>query len=103
MRVKFTGLAASTMLTCMTIPPLSILTPSSRGAALAHFEAADIDEISMEKGETFRVYRRYQFWAYIIKDRTGERGWMPSWLIGAVPERQDTQLALAVQALALLS
>jgi len=40
------------------------------------------DEITMKKGDKLRVFKRYNYWSYVIKESTGERGWTPSWFVG---------------------
>ena len=42
------------------------------------------DELSMKKDDKLLVFKRYQFWSYVIKEVTGERGWTPSWFVGKV-------------------
>lgn len=36
----------------------------------------------MKKGDKLRVFKRYNYWSYVIKESTGERGWTPSWFVG---------------------
>ncbi|KZT59871.1 hypothetical protein CALCODRAFT_449515 [Calocera cornea HHB12733] len=60
--------------------------------ALKDYQASGKYELTLRKGDSLRVFKRYNHWAYAIKDATGERGWYPSWYVarsfssGGVPD-----------------
>ncbi|EJU03528.1 hypothetical protein DACRYDRAFT_114911 [Dacryopinax primogenitus] len=60
--------------------------------ALKDYQASGKYELTLRKGDALRVFKRYNHWAYAIKDATGERGWYPSWYVarsfssGGVPD-----------------
>ncbi|KAK9898161.1 hypothetical protein P389DRAFT_29921 [Cystobasidium minutum MCA 4210] len=76
-RISSTPLSSAT-----PINPLSIVSVSTPGLALMDYTAQGSDEITMKKGDKLRVFKRYNYWSYVIKESTGERGWTPSWFVG---------------------
>lgn len=76
-KISSTPLSAAT-----PINPLSIVSVSTPGLALMDYSAKGSDEITMKKGDKLRVFKRYNYWSYVIKENTGERGWTPSWFVG---------------------
>jgi len=45
------------------------------------------EEISLQKDDALRIFKRYNHWAYVVKEKGGDRGWVPAWFLGktAVP------------------
>jgi len=67
------------------ILPLSILSTSFPGIALMEYAKKGEEELTLQKDDTLRVFKRYNHWSYAVKEETGDRGWVPSWYIGKVP------------------
>ncbi|GJE91066.1 hypothetical protein PsYK624_072140 [Phanerochaete sordida] len=67
------------------ILPLSILSTSFPGVALMDYTKKGEEELTLQKDDTLRVFKRYNHWSYAVKEETGDRGWVPSWYIGKVP------------------
>jgi len=67
------------------IPPSNILTTSYPGVALVEYKAKTDDEIDLAVDDQLRVFKRYNYWSYVVKDDSGKRGWAPSWFIGKAP------------------
>ncbi|KAK7686418.1 hypothetical protein QCA50_010642 [Cerrena zonata] len=69
------------------ILPLSILSTSFPGIALMDYKAKGEEELDLIKDDTLRVFKRYNHWSYAVKEESGDRGWVPSWYIGKVPNQ----------------
>lgn len=67
------------------ILPLNILSTSFPGIALMDYTKKGEEELTLQKDDTLRVFKRYNHWSYAVKEDTGDRGWVPSWYIGKVP------------------
>ncbi|KAI0788857.1 hypothetical protein C8Q75DRAFT_192738 [Abortiporus biennis] len=67
------------------ILPLSILSTSFPGIALMDYKKKGEEELDLVKDDSLRVFKRYNHWSYAVKEETGDRGWVPSWFIGKVP------------------
>jgi len=64
------------------IPPSNILTTSYPGVGLIEYRAKTDDEIDLAVDDQLRVFKRYNYWSYVVKEDSGKRGWAPSWFIG---------------------
>jgi hypothetical protein len=40
------------------------------------------DELDLQPDDLLRVFKKYNHWSYVVKEDSGERGWVPSWFIG---------------------
>lgn len=63
------------------ISPSSIVSVSTPGIALMDYSPRGSDEVTMKKEDRLRVFKRYNYWSYVIKESSGERGWTPSWCV----------------------
>lgn len=75
----------SQSITRVPIPPSNILTTSYPGVALVEYKAKTDDEIDLSIEDQLRVFKRYNYWSYVVKEESGRRGWAPSWFIGKAP------------------
>jgi len=75
---------SSQIISSVPIPPSNILTTSYPGVALVEYKAKTDDEIDLAIDDQLRVFKRYNYWSYVVKDDSGKRGWAPSWFIGKV-------------------
>ncbi|KAJ3756582.1 hypothetical protein EV360DRAFT_47701 [Lentinula raphanica] len=66
------------------ILPLSIISTSFPGVALMQFKKNGEEELDLAKDDVLRVFKRYNHWSYVVKEDGGDRGWVPSWVIGKV-------------------
>ncbi|KAJ7872388.1 hypothetical protein B0H13DRAFT_2553738, partial [Mycena leptocephala] len=69
-----------TPVTKLPILPLSIISTSFLGIVLIDYKKKEEEELDLMKDEALRVFKRYNHWLYA----SGDRGWVPSWLIGKV-------------------
>ncbi|ODO11919.1 hypothetical protein I350_00703 [Cryptococcus amylolentus CBS 6273] len=76
----------------LPIPPSNITSSSYAGFALMDYKAKSDDELALEEGEKVRVYKKYCHWSYVIRNDTGERGWVPAWFVGKTPNTISTSL-----------
>ncbi|TYJ55870.1 hypothetical protein B9479_003393 [Cryptococcus floricola] len=76
----------------LPIPPSNITSSSYAGFALMDYKAKGDDELALEEGEKVRVYKKYCHWSYVIRNDTGERGWVPAWFVGKTPNTISTSL-----------
>nr|ODO02574.1 protein kinase regulator [Cryptococcus depauperatus CBS 7855] len=65
--------------------PQHIISSSYAGFVMMDYEAKGDDELSLEEGERVRVYKKYCHWYVLIRNETGERGWVPAWFVGKTP------------------
>ncbi|KAJ7909385.1 hypothetical protein B0H13DRAFT_1475749, partial [Mycena leptocephala] len=68
----------------MPILPLSIISTHFPGIVLRDYRKEGEEELDLVKDEALRVFKRYDHWSYAVKEEGGDRGWVPSWLIGKV-------------------
>ncbi|RDB23537.1 Protein STE50 [Hypsizygus marmoreus] len=68
------------------ILPLSIISTSFPGIALMDYKKKGDEELDLAKDDALRVFKRYNHWSYAVKEEGGDRGWVPSWFIGKVPQ-----------------
>ncbi|KAG8733305.1 Adaptor for signal transduction [Ceratobasidium sp. 423] len=67
------------------IMPMNLVPLGSPGIALRTYHVKGDEELEVQKDECVRVFKKYNYWSYVIKESNGERGWVPSWYIGKVP------------------
>lgn len=67
------------------ILPISVLSISYPKVALVEYKRKGDKELDLNKDDLLRVYKRYNHWSYVVKELSGDRGWVPSWLIGTTP------------------
>ncbi|KAJ7909401.1 hypothetical protein B0H13DRAFT_1540325, partial [Mycena leptocephala] len=68
----------------MPILPLSIISTSLFAIGLMDYKKKEEEELDLVKDDAVRVFKRYNHWSYVVKEEGGDRGWVPSWLIGKV-------------------
>ncbi|KAJ7585035.1 hypothetical protein C8J56DRAFT_1027479 [Mycena floridula] len=66
------------------IMPSNIVSAGTTGIALAAYKPAGEEELELVKDCPVRLFKRYHHWSYAVKEDNGDRGWVPSWLIGKV-------------------
>jgi protein STE50 len=59
------------------IIPLSIISTFNPGVALADYTAKGEEELDLLKDDLLRVFKRYNHWSYVVREDTGDRGWVP--------------------------
>lgn len=91
-RIGLASASASGQRIHFPIDPSFILTPYSSKEALLKHSSTHIGELDLNKGDKIRVYCVSNQWAYGIKESTGERGWMPCWLIGNTMSEPPTPM-----------
>ncbi|OXB38574.1 hypothetical protein LQV05_002572 [Cryptococcus neoformans] len=64
------------------LPPSHIISSSYAGFVLMDYVSKGDDELTLKEGEKVRVYKKYCHWSYVIRNDTGERGWVPAWFVG---------------------
>lgn len=83
------------------IPPANIMSSSYAGLVLMDYVGKDDNELTLKAEERIRVYKKYCHWSYSIKEETGERGWVPAWFVGKLPnDAQSQATVVAAQAAA---
>ncbi|KAF8557764.1 hypothetical protein OG21DRAFT_1494511 [Imleria badia] len=65
------------------ILPLSIISTSLPGIALMEYKKKGDEELDLVRDDALTTFKRYNHWLYVAKEG-GDRGWVPSWLIGKV-------------------
>ncbi|KZV66148.1 hypothetical protein PENSPDRAFT_100073 [Peniophora sp. CONT] len=83
-----TRCAASAIYARAPILPLRIVSTSFLGHAIIKFKARDDGELDLSKNDPVRVLKRFHHWSYVVKEYSGERGWVPGWYISKVTDRQ---------------
>ncbi|KZV75306.1 hypothetical protein PENSPDRAFT_600332 [Peniophora sp. CONT] len=76
------------------ILPSNVIAKSFPSHALADYKGKDDDglfELDLVMDEALRVYKRYNHWAYVVKEKGGERGWVPSWYLRKVSRETSAQ------------
>ncbi|KAG8964683.1 Adaptor for signal transduction [Tulasnella sp. 419] len=71
------------------ILPGSIISTCFPGIALMDYEPKGDHELNLAKDNMLKVFKRYNHWSYAVREEDGERGWVPSWLIGKVMGDKD--------------
>jgi len=68
--------------------PACILSMSFPAIVLKDYRRRGDGEIDVARGALVRVYKKYNYWSYVIRDNGG-RGWVPSWFLGKVSSRHN--------------
>lgn len=66
------------------ILPLSTISTSFPGIALMDYTKKGEEELDLVKDDALRVFKQYNNWSYALKENGGDRGWVPSQLVGEV-------------------
>ncbi|KAH8832435.1 hypothetical protein DL96DRAFT_655532 [Flagelloscypha sp. PMI_526] len=66
------------------ILPHTIMSSTFAGTVLRDFNGRGYGELSVNVGTSLFIYKKYLHWSYVVIPGTGERGWVPSWIITRV-------------------
>lgn len=73
------------------LDPVNVVSPYTLAQALVDRPAHSSGELELHKAADLRLYFRCAHWTWAINERTGMKGWAPSWLVSS--SGTNTELA----------
>ncbi|QRV74275.1 Tyrosine kinase catalytic domain protein [Ceratobasidium sp. AG-Ba] len=71
--------------------------PNFSGITLTAHHVKDDGELEVDENEAVRVFKRHNFWSYAVRESSGERGWIPSWIIERIYDPSLRGLSLPAE------